>query len=104
MSKTKGFRPAIRDRLKKYGIIYEVLLKYKMVTKTQKLIYDEFIRPFVKASEKTKCLNFLFKRYEGEDEWEVFHRMIPWHVLDQDETSDFVNLEEWIKIRENECK
>lgn len=102
MSKTNGYRAAIRDRLRKLGIIYEVLRQYKRLTEFQELIYESWIGVYCSNDEKTKVLKALFNRGQLTTEADLFVRMVPWHVLTLEQKQDYERIAGWIKNREYE--
>lgn len=102
MAKTNGYRAAIRDRLRQFGIICEVLRKYKRLTEFQDLLYEHWIRIYSSDTEKSKVLKILFRRGESTTEADVFTRLVPWHALTAEQTRDYERIGGWIKNREYE--
>lgn len=103
MSKTNGYRAAIRDRLRRLGIIYEVLRQYKRLTEFQELIYKSWLSVYCSNDEKTKVLKVLFDRGRLTTEADLFMRIVPWHALTPEQTQDYERIAGWIKNREYEC-
>lgn len=103
MSKTNGYRAAIRDRLRKCGIIYEVLRQYKRLTEFQDLIYENWIRVYCSNEEKTRTLKSIFYRGQSFTETDLFMNLVPWHVLTPEQKQDYERIAGWIKNREYEC-
>ena len=103
MTNKGGYRAAIRDRLRNYGIICEVLYEYKHMMELQELIYINWISVFVSNEMKSKTLNSLFYRGPNDSEADIFERIVPWHALDKHQKANYKNLLSWIKCREYEC-
>ena len=102
MANKQGYRAAIRDRLRKYGIICEVLYEYKRMCELQELIYVNWISVFVSNEMKSKTLNSLFYQGPNDGEAEIFDRIVPWHALDKHQKESYQNILGWIKCREYE--
>lgn len=102
MPKSGGYKAAIRDKIRKFGVIYEVLKEHKRLVEVQKLIYDHWLRFLVGNELKTACLNSLFDMSYGRTEADIFRRFIPWSNLTEDQKRDYENLWGWIKNREYE--
>ena len=104
----KGYKQAVRERLQRYGCICTVLYRYKIYTRILNLIYKSYFGNYSCSpsnnSEKTKILNYMFIKYAGQYEADVFHRLIPWNELSSQDKAMLENIEGWIKVEEFNCK
>lgn len=104
----KGYKQAVRERLQQCGCICVILYKYKIYTRVLNLIYKSYFGNYSSSpsnnSEKTKILNYMFMRYPGQNESDVFHRLIPWKDLSDNDKINLENIEGWIRQEELNCK
>lgn len=104
MSHSGGYRKAIRERLRDYGLIHKVLSENHKLCELQELIYINWLAMFKSNEMKTKTLKTLFYRDPNDTEATVFDRIIPWHALLPIEKRNYSKLVNWVSYHENMYK
>lgn len=101
MSHSGGYRTAIRERLRRYGVIHEVLRKHHRLKEAQELIYNGWFKSFKSNDIKKETLRALFYTGPNDSEAIIFDRVIPWHILSPIQKRNYSKLGNWISYYEN---
>lgn len=104
MSHSGGYRKAIRERLRYYGIVHKVLSDNHRLCELQELIYKNWIGVYKSNDMKSRTLKTLFYRGPNDTEATLLDRVIPWHAMSVLQKRDYSKLVNWVSYYENMYK